>query len=122
MTDSIHASGVSLAGTLTPDNLFAGDFPVVSGKGILKSGENRQRGTVLGRITATGKLVMSLAASEDDSENIFAILAHDCDASGGDKECVFYKSGHFNASKLTFGTGHTAASLRDAARALSIHF
>lgn len=115
------ASGVTSLGEMKPDNLFAGQFPVVTRKRTIASGAGAlKRGTVLGRITASGKYVKSLAASEDGSEDPIEILAEDVDATSADKQAITYLTGEFNASELTFGTGHSAASTRDALRALSI--
>lgn len=105
----------------TPDRLIADDADDIIGKGItLASGQNLSRGAVLGKITASGKYTLSLAAASDGSQNPSVILAQDCDASAGDAAAVAYFSGVFNASALTIGTGHTAATVADALRGLSI--
>ncbi len=69
----------------------------------------------------SGSYKKSLAAATDGSETPIAILAEDCDASGGDAECVAYYTGDFNEDAITFGSGHTAASVKDALRARGIH-
>lgn len=101
-------------------NLIFGDFPVEAAEVTIKSGENLTAGTVIGKITSTGKCVKSLSASSDGSQNVYAILADDCDASAGDKKASAFITGSFNENALTFGTGHTAASTKDAFRALGI--
>jgi len=116
------ASGFDTSGTYNPDNLINGEFPALIRKGTLLSGENRARGTVLGKITASGKLKMAVAANNDGSEAVHVVLAMDCDASAADKECLYYVTGEFNPDKLTFGAGHTAASARDAARLKGMHW
>lgn len=58
----------------------------------------------------TEKFIKSLLAAVDGSQVPCAILAQDTDASGGDVEDAVYLTGEFNQSKLTFGTGHTAAN------------
>ena len=121
MPDFIHAQGfteLSLAGA---DNLFAGDQDRMEGKGVLISGQNLVRGAVLGKITTGGKLTLSLSASSDGSQVPFAILAHDCDASAADKECIVYEAGTFNELALTLGTAHTIASIRAGLRDLNIN-
>jgi len=102
------------------DGLHAGDFPIRSKPVTLISGQNLKRGAVLGIITASDKATLSLSASSDGSEDVNCILAEDTDASSGDVETIAYITGDFNSNKLTFGTGHTAASTRDAFRDLSI--
>lgn len=71
------------------------------------SGQNLVAGAVLGMITASSKYNLSLSAAGDGSNVPDAILAADCDASGGDKTAWVYFAGEFNESKLTLGTGHT---------------
>lgn len=101
--------------TFTPGDLLVGDYPVatrpitvVSGEGVLV------RGTVLGKVTASGKYRQSLAASNDGSETPKAILAVDVDATSADVDTVEYASGGFNGAKLTLGTGITLAAVKAA--------
>lgn len=69
----------------------------------------------------TEKFLKSLAAATDGSQRPDAILAEDCDASAGDAEALAYFTGDFDENKVTFGTGHTAASTREALRTKGIH-
>lgn len=64
----------------------------------------------------SGKYILSLAAATDGSEVPSAILAEDADATSGDVTTVAYLTGEFNIAAITFGTGHTAASVADALR------
>lgn len=122
MADYIHAGGVTGA-TLTPWNdLLAGEEPEpVASKVTLLSGQNLAMGAVLGKITASGKYTLSTAAAGDGSQVPSVILAHDCDASAGDRECLVYERGTFNQDALTLGAGHTASSIRDGLRGLGIY-
>ncbi len=105
-----------------PKAIEGGDFPQVTRSGTLAAGQNLTRGAVLGRITASGKLVLSASASSDGSQGVFAILADDeADATAGDIGITYYVTGHYFAPNLTFGTGHTADSTRDTLRGLGIH-
>ena len=104
-----------------PDSLHAGDFPIRHVTATLLSGENLERGAVLGKITTGGKLKLSASASSDGSQNVYGILAEDADASDGDKQVLVYTTGDFNENALTLGAGHTAASIRDPFRALGIN-
>lgn len=70
---------------------------------------------------ASGKYIKSLAAATDGSQTPVAVLAEDADASSGDVTTVAYISGEFNSNAMTFGTGHTAASAKDALQALNIY-
>ena len=102
---------------------IAGTFPRVTAKRTVVSGAGALvAGSVLGKVTADGKLRLSLAAATDGSEDVYAVLAEDIDATSADKDATVYLSGEFRAAGLTLGTGHTAASTRDAARALGIYY
>lgn len=121
MPDTIHASGLTSQGTFVNDNLFAGEQPVQTRKVTLVSGQNLTRGALLGRITTGGKYTLSLSAAGDGSNTPRAILAHDVDASGGDKDALVYEAGDFNELAVTFGTAHTADTVRDGLRGLGIY-
>lgn len=68
----------------------------------------------------SGKYLLSLAAAVDGSQVPDAILVDDCDASAGDKLIGVYLAGEFNSGAMTFGAGHTAASVADVLRAKGI--
>lgn len=115
----IYQPGVT-TDSYSPDQLVAGDFPRATRSATLVSGQNLPRGAVLGKLTASGKYVLSLAAATDGSEVPSAILVDACDASGGDQTIGIFETGEFLGSALTLGTGHTLASVRDALRDASI--
>lgn len=99
--------------TQNPDNLIAGDKPSAKAvEIILASGENVVRGEVLGEITASGKFLASLSAAVDGSQVPRAIAAEAKDATAGDKKMHAYVEGVFNQDKLTIGTAHTVASIK----------
>lgn len=115
---SVHFSRQSYA----PKEIVAGDFPLVTEPGLLAAGQNLKRGAVLGRISASGKVVLSLDAANDGSEVPYGILADDeADATAGDLGVTVYLSGQFHAPNLTFGAGHLALSARDTLRTLGIY-
>lgn len=105
-------SNSTTLGTFLADNLIAGDFPLKGVEITLLSGQNQVRGALLGRITASGKYILSLSGAGDGSEVPAAILSEDTDASGADKKTVAYIKGEFNQNKMVFGTAHTADSVR----------
>lgn len=84
------------------------------------SGQNLIAGTVIGKITATGKYKLSLSASADGSEVPDQVLATDCDASAGDKEALVFETADLNANALTIGTAHTLATIREGLRVKGI--
>lgn len=108
-------------GTYVPDSLVAGNAHLlVARKVTILSGATLARGALLGKITASGKYILSLSAAEDGSETPDLILAEAVDASGGDKTALAYARGDFNALALTLGTGHTVASITEGLRAKGI--
>lgn len=107
--------------TFTPDNLIAGDYPLVTDIVTIDTG-TLTRGTCLGKITATGKYVICDSAGTDDGRRApVAILAEDADASSADVQALVYLSGAFNQAAVTFGGTDTAATHRAALRDLNIY-
>lgn len=107
--------------TFVPDRLIAGNAHLLAGRSItVLSGQVLVRGAVLGKITASGKYVLSLAAAADGSQVPDLILAEDVNATGADASGIAYERGDFSAGALTLGTGHTAASIRDVLRGKGI--
>jgi hypothetical protein len=103
----------------TPDGLV---IEVTASRQItLISGQNLSRGALLGKITASGKYTLSLAASGDGSEVPDLILAEDTDASAGDAVTVAYAAAVVDENEVTVGTGHTADSVREGLRVKGIH-
>ena len=112
---------MSLLATHNRDNLIAGDFPLVTEGVTILDGEVLTRGSLLGRITATGKYVLSLSGSSDGSQVPRAILIDkDVEPSGSDQEAGVYITGEFADGEVIFGTGHDADSVRDELREKSI--
>lgn len=69
----------------------------------------------------SGKYVKSLAAAVDGSQTPTCILGADVDATSADVASFAYIAGDFNENQMTFGTGHTADSVRDGLRLRSIY-
>lgn len=107
--------------TYAPDNLVAGLTQLVSETGTLLAGQFLPRGAVLGRLTASGKLTLSLAAASDGSQAPYGVLYDAYDSTAGDMLCGVYVKGEFNPNAMTFGAGHTAASVRAVLRGLGIY-
>ncbi len=115
----MNAQGFKDQGSITPDNLIAGEYPRVSELATLTGG-NYTKGTILGKISASGKYKACASAASDGSKDPCAILAETVDASTEDKQAVVYLTGEFNAAALSTGTGFTVAGLTDALRDKSI--
>ncbi len=116
---SLERASFATEGTSVIDNLHAGDYPIRGKKAVLVAGTYK-RGHLLGKITASGKFNVSLSAASDGSQTPYAICAEDI-VLAGDGEVMIYLSGDFNQNAMTFGTGHTAASVYDGLRDLNIY-
>lgn len=108
-------------GALSYDNLVAGDHPIVTETAVLISGQNCVIGTVLGKITASGKLKKVDSTAVDGSQAPYAVLATTTDASAGDKTVTVWLSGEFVATKLVFGGTDTVTTHKAALRDLAIY-
>lgn len=105
---------MSETSTYTPDEFHTGPFPIHTEPEVIAAGQGALAArTVMGRVTATGKWVKSLAAANDGSEVPRAILVEAVDATA-EVTAPFYKAGEFNPDLLIYGTGHTAASVQAA--------
>jgi hypothetical protein len=104
------------------DHLIAGNAHLLVGRKVTLAGGQGvlPRGTVLGRITASGKYVKSTAAANDGSQVPDLILAEAVDTTDGDKQELSYARGDFNSRALTLGAGHTVAGITEALRAKGI--
>lgn len=108
--------------TFNYDKLIAGDYPVVTDIVTIGTGANLVRGTVLGKITASGKYVLCNSAGTDDGRRLaVAILAEDAAAATSDVQATIYLSGAFNSAACTFGGTDTAATHRAALRDVNIY-
>jgi hypothetical protein len=103
------------------DCLFAGSFPLVTEFVIIDVGQTLDRGSLLGKVAATGKYKLSEATAADGSEVPVAILADSVDTTNDEKQSTVYLSGEFVADHVVFGTGHTAESTKDSLRTLGIY-
>jgi hypothetical protein len=115
--------GMAELGSLTYDNLFAGNVAdVVTDVGTLAAGQKVSRGAVLGLITASEKLVLADSTKSDGSEVIYAIAADAVDATATDQPIPLYLTGEYNVAALTFGGTDTADKQAVAARKIGIFF
>ena len=108
-------------GTYSPTPaLLVGQDDTITRSITLISGQNLKRGALLGKITTGGKYTLSLSASSDGSQTPAVVLAEDCDASGGDKAAIAYFAGTFDENAVIYGTGQTAAGVRETLRDVGI--
>lgn len=106
------ASSDNAAGLFSPQQFFAGPSEAKNKTEILISGQNLNRGAVLGRITASGKLTLSNSGASDGSQTPVAILAYDTNATAGDRTTQVYVSGEFNIDALQWHASYTTEALK----------
>lgn len=99
-TDKDLAGG-ELVGTTTILPLFAGQLPVTTEEGIVDTGVLAKY-TVVGKITATGKLVVLTPGASDGSEKAYGILTQAVDATSADVKVGVYIGGFFNDAALVW--------------------
>lgn len=100
MNDKDIASG-ELVGSQSYVPLFAGEADVITEEGIIDTGV-LAKGTVLGKITATGKLVQINPAGADGSQIAYGILSQAVDAVAADIRAGVYVAGFFNDAALVW--------------------
>lgn len=84
-----------------PVNLHAGTYPVVTMPATVVSGAGViVANTVLGRITASGKVTPYASGNSDGSEVAEIILTEDVDATSEDVPSTVYVTGEFNKAAL----------------------
>ena len=117
------AEFVTSVSTQTYDNLIAGTYPhlITAGVTIVSGAGELKRGTVLGKISASGKYTKSDSAQSDGSQVGSAILVSDVDAKSSDVKAEVFVSGMFNASALTFGGSDDRTKQEDNLRQYGIY-
>jgi hypothetical protein len=87
------------------------------------SGQNLVAGTVLGKITASGKYTLHNNAASDGSEVASAVLLADCDASGGDtKGLILARLAEVKGDLLTYKAGISSPNKAAAIVALATSY
>ncbi|CBV44068.1 head decoration protein [Halomonas elongata] len=102
------------------NGISGGNFPRRYMTVTIEAGQVQPAGAVLGKVTASNEYKLSASAAGDGSESPSVVLFDDVDASGGAVEAEVQISGDLRGEKLTIGTGHTIASVREALRPLSL--
>jgi hypothetical protein len=87
-----------------------GNITVASGAGIIAPG------TVLGKITATGKFVASAVGADDGSETAVAVALYGCDATSADAAiAAIVRDAEVNGSVLTYHADRDQAAEKQSA-------
>ena len=81
--------------------------------GTLISGEDLEAGTLLGLVTASGKMIQYDPDAATGEENVYAILVNNTDASSADVvgAAIFIRDGEVNEAELTYNTSPTAGEI-----------
>jgi hypothetical protein len=104
----------------TRDNLFAASqiMPVDADSLQIASGQNLKRGSL---VTAGGALCTNAtAADETPADEVYAVLAEDCDATDAAKEAAVYLTGDYNENHIIVGGDASAADFKVSARKVGI--
>ena len=113
-------ANVKTEGVYGAEFLLSNEETLSLDKGVLISGQNLNVGTVLGKITASGKYTLHNNAASDGSEVAAAILYNTTDASVGDTACtVLTRLAEVAEAKLIFKSGISAANKAAAITALA---
>lgn len=94
-------AGGEVFGAVNVTQLRAGDDPLKTEEGIIDTGVLAKY-TVLGKITATGKLVALTPGAVDGSQIAYGILTQAVDASAADVRAGIYVGGYFNDAALVW--------------------
>lgn len=105
--------------TYIPEQLSAGDFPVVTDAVTIGLNQTLKVGSVLGK-DATGDYVLSLSAAEDSSAAPVVICAEAITTTSAKGVGIVRLTGEVLGSQLDIGTGHTLETVKAALRPLCI--
>lgn len=98
-----------------PDQLIAGNLKLVTEQVTVASG-TLIRGTVVGRVTASGNYIASVATATDGSQVPAGIVVDTIDASSAPAQGAIYVMGEFNSNYMTYDASWTLSALTAAAR------
>ncbi len=88
------------------------EITILSGSGVLVPG------TVLAKVTASGKYVPSAATGSDGSQTAVAVLLYGVDATSADvKVAAITRDAQWNVNTLTYGSTVNDSTKKAAARA-----
>ncbi|MFT8897091.1 MAG: head decoration protein [Acetobacter sp.] len=101
--------------TFVPDQLVAGNLKLVTENVTIGASQTIVRGTVLGKVTATGAYIACVKTATDGSQTPAAIAVDAVTtAAGATATGPVYLMGEFNSNYLTFDTSWTVDTLKAA--------
>ena len=105
-----------------PDKLIAGETHLDTRSYILLAGQQLVRGTVVGMITASGKLTICNQGATDGSQVPYGVLIDYYDSTAGDLAgCGVYEKADLNENAITMGTGWTLTTIHAPLRSIGIY-
>lgn len=102
------------------DEIITPGFPAIERGQIVLSGQTLVRGSVVGKVTASSKMVLLDKDAVDGSEVPFGVVADYIDASAGDKVGPIWRTGEFLAEKLIFEAGTVLSDVQAAMEAIQL--
>ncbi|OWF77693.1 head decoration protein [Yersinia frederiksenii] len=104
-----------------PDQLVAGPLQLVTDTVVIVQAEViHLRGTVMGKITASGEYIKSVKDATDGSEVPVAILVDNVDTTVTAQRGGIYLMGQFNQNRIVHDASWTLAELKTALRPYTI--
>lgn len=114
MTDTVTDS-------LVYDGLLVGNFPIHTQAIEVAQSQTLLRGTVVGKITASGYLAACDHTASDGSEVPYGVMVEPVTTTSTELPGLIYDFGLFAADKLSFGGSSTLADLQDAMKAANLY-
>ena len=114
MATSFAASGKTDE-TFTQEQVVIGVSDVITRPETFKSGADVLALTVMGRITASGKLIKSVNTASDGSQTPVAIAVENVTAASADAVGPAYIAGEFNVDALVWDATYSTDALKLAA-------
>jgi len=102
----------------TPDNLFAGGFPIVTASLLLEKGQQLSRGSIVVE-KKYGRY--ELIKKDTPGTSAMHILAEDVDTTDGHVQATVYQSGEFRERSIIVGEGVVVSTIRDTLRIYNIY-
>jgi hypothetical protein len=113
----------TVTGTATRDNLEGSYYPTVDGHVTIAPSQTLVRGSVIGKITASGQGKLLAKGSADGSQNFYAVMLEAVTTGVGVTQVAACRlAGTFQTQALSFGAATTVADVIDDARDKNCYF
>ena len=99
-------------GSITPEQRFAGDSDIITKPMTIAQAGVLAAGTVLGKVTASGKLIKAVIGAADGSATPVAILVEAVDTTAADAVAPVYLAGEFALDFLVFDATFNTEALK----------